>query len=163
MMWVVRAGQGAVFYKKFLDEKRIFIPWDGFCSDLKDYKCLADYRSLVEKEKNTDNRTSVSNWAGQLYSFVWEINIGDYVLIPSKLSQTYTLCRVVGEYTFNGDEKDGLFHSRSIELITSAIPKKTMSQELIYSLGAYRTIFKVKREDEVLRTIDKWKEQQRNG
>ena len=75
-MWVVRAGQGAVFYKKFLDEKRIFIPWDGFCADLKDYKCLADYRFLVEKEKNTDNRTSVSNWAGQLYSFVWEINIG---------------------------------------------------------------------------------------
>lgn len=51
----------------------------------------------------------------------------------------------------------------SYELITSATPKKTMSQELIYSLGAYRTIFKVKREDEVLRTIDKWKEQQRNG
>ena len=54
-MWVVRAGQGAVFYKKFLDEKRIFIPWDGFCSDLKDYKCLADYRSLVEKEKNLES------------------------------------------------------------------------------------------------------------
>lgn len=163
MMWVVRAGRGAVFYEKFLNEKRIFIPWDGFCSDLRVLKCLADYRSLVEKEKDTHNRTSISNWAGQLYSFVWEINIGDNVLIPSKLSQTYTMCRVTGEYTFNGDEKDGLYHSRSVELITSEIPKKTMSQELIYSLGAYRTIFKVKRKEEVLTTIDKWKEQQRNG
>lgn len=163
MMWVVRAGKSSVYYEKYLSTRRIFIPWDGFCVDLSSFKSVSEYRTLVAKEKDTHNRTSISNWAGQLYSFVWEMKSADFVLIPSKLSQTYTLARVTGNYAFDQDEEDRLYHSRTVELIVSEIPKKIMSRELVYSLGAYRTVFKVKHEDDVLKTIDKWKEQRVNG
>lgn len=67
MMWVIRAGQNSGFYDKYLRTSRVYIPWDGYKFDLSSIKERADFRAVVEKEKKMDNRTSVSNWAGQLF------------------------------------------------------------------------------------------------
>ncbi len=156
-MWVIRAGQDSLYFEKYIHNSRVFIPWEGYNLDLSLTKTRTDYRFIVEKEKNTTNRTSVSNWAGQLFSFVHEIRIGDYALLPSKGSRTYHLTRIKGPYQFNAKDNDKLYHSREIEIIETDIPREIFPQPIIYSLGAYRTIFKVKQENEVLKTIEKWR------
>lgn len=161
MMWVIRAGQNALYYDKYIKNLRIYIPWDGYKMDLSEVKNRTDYRTIVEKEKGSSNRTSVSNWAGQLYSFIHEINCGDYVLIPSRNSRTFCLAKITGGYFFDENEKDKLYHSRTIEILESVIPKEIFSQSVIYSLGAFRTIFKAHHEDEIMKTINEWKEERR--
>ena len=163
MMWVVRAGRGSVYYEKIMNEQKIYIPWDGFCLDLSTHKTRSEFRSLVEKEKKTENRTSISTWAGQLFAFVWEIKAGDTVLIPSKASHTYCHARVSGDYSFDINEPDKLYHYRSIEIIKPGIPRSVLPQDLRYSLGAYRTIFRVKQEDKALKIIKDYKEQNLHG
>ena len=160
-MWVIRAGQNSGFYDKYLKASRVYIPWDGYKFDLSLVNERADFRTVVEKEKKTDNRTSVSNWAGQLYSFTNEMQKGDYVLIPSRGSISYCLAKITGEYRFDEKEPDKLYHSRPIEILLKDIPRDVFSQSVIYSLGAFRTIFKAKHEDEVMNTIKKWKEAHR--
>ena len=160
-MWVVRAGQKSGFYDKYLKASRVYIPWDGYKFDLSSVKERADFRAIVEKEKGTDNCTSVSNWAGQLYTFTQEIQENDYVLIPSRGSRSYCLAKITGEYSFDGKEPDKLYHSRPIEILLKDIPRDIFSQSVIYSLGAFRTIFKAKHEDEIMNTINKWKEAHR--
>lgn len=161
MMWVIRAGQNALHYDKYIQNSKVYIPWDGYKMDLSKIKTRSGFRFVVEKEKGTDNRTSVSNWAGQLYTFTQEIRRGDYVLIPSKGSHTYCLARITGDYCFDKSEKDKLYHSRNIEIVEIDVPKDIFSQTVIYSLGAFRTIFKVNHEDEILKTIKSWKEKRR--
>ncbi len=158
MMWVIRAGQSACYYDIYLENSKVYIPWDGYKMDLSKVKSRSDFRIIVEKEKETDNRTSVSNWAGQLYTFTKEIKIGDYILIPSKGSHSYCLAMTTGDYCFDLNEKKGLYHSRKIKIIYKGIPREIFSQSVIYSLGAFRTIFKANHEEEIMSTINSWKE-----
>ena len=161
MMWVIRAGQNALYYDKYIQNSKVYIPWDGYRIDLSGYKTLADFRSVVEKEKGTDNRTSVSNWASQLYVFAQKMENGDLALIPSKGSHTYCLAKITGNYCFDKSEKDKLYHCRDIEILELGIPREVFTQSVIYSLGAFRTMFKAKHEDEIINTINKWKEERR--
>lgn len=158
MMWVMRAGQNSIYFDKFLSESKVFLPWTGFKEDLSCFSCRPEFRSLVEKEKGDVHRTSVSNWAGQLYSFTVDAKKDDWVLIPSKGSHTYCLSKITGDYAFDENEPSELYHSRGIKVILKDIPKSIFSQEIIYSLGAFRTIFKARHEEEIIRTIKKWKD-----
>ena len=83
MLWVCRAGQKGCYFSKYIEEQKIYLPWDGYNYDLSKYASLEDFRPIVAQEKKTDNRTSVSNWSGQLFAFVKQMQIGDYVMIPS--------------------------------------------------------------------------------
>lgn len=160
-MWVIRAGQDSRYFDKYITEKKIYIPWDGYRMDLCSLNTRPDFRAVVVEEKQTDNRTSVSNWAGQLYSFVQEMDVGDYALIPTKGSRTYYLTRIKSEYQFNPEEKDNLYHSRGISILVRDIPRTIFSQTIIYSLGAFRTLFKAKQEKEILTAIEKWRAAQK--
>lgn len=158
MMWVIRAGQNSVYYEKFLKNSKVYIPWDGYPLDLSVLVSRPDYRKVVEEEKGTVNRTSVSNWAGQLFTFVHEIKVGDAILIPSKGSRSYCVGKITSDYEYNEFEPDGLFHSREYKLLMQNVPREIFPQEIIYSLGAFRTIFRANHEEEIVRIIKKWKE-----
>lgn len=99
---------------------------------------------------------SLSNWTGQLISSVKVIRPGDYVLIPTRGSHSYSLARITGDYEFGLSDTAGLFYSQAIDVICEDIPRDIFMQEVIYSLGVFRTLFKVKHGEEVLHAISKW-------
>lgn len=159
MLWVCRPGKNAVHIQRFIEQKKIYLAWDGFCVDLISYDTREQFKELVKLEKSPTSRTSISNWSGQLYSFCKEMNVGDYVLIPYKSSKKYILASICGEYEY--DEDDELHHSRSIKFIVDNIQRDLFPQNIQYSLGAFRTLFKVRQEKEVLDIINVWR--QKNG
>ena len=89
------------------------------------------------------------------------MQIGDYVLIPHKGSRYYTLGKVISNYCFCDSDENGLWHSRDIEILEIDIPREIFSQSMRYSLGAYRTIFKVREEEELLTTIIRYRKQKK--
>ena len=153
MLWVCRTGVNSVFLDTFLNTNRIYLPWEGFKTDLRKYKDRERLKELVRAEKGDAAPTSISNWSGQLYSFCWEMQIGDLVLIPHKGSRSFTLVEIVGEYQYCPEDKNKLWHSRSFKIKKTDISKAVFSQSMRYSLGAYRTIFKVKDEKQCLASI----------
>ena len=161
MIWVCRAGINSVYLEDFLRYKKVYIPWDGFKVDLKQYTDREKMKALVRSVKGDVARTSISNWSGQLYTFCWEMKEGDYVLIPHKGSRSYSLGKLVGDYSFSAYNENKLWHSRDIEIVLDDIPRDIFSQSMRYSLGAYRTIFKVKDEEELLTTISKYRKQKK--
>lgn len=156
-MWVVRAGKKAVYYDKYLRDEKIYIPWEGYNLDLSQFKTYGEFKELVIKEKGDNKQTSISNWTTQLFSFVREMRKDDYVLIPSEFSRTYCLAKITSEYGYDKSDDAGLCHSRKVKIIEKNIPRETFEQNIIYSLGAYRTIFHVKYEKEVIDTINEWR------
>lgn len=150
MMWVCRAGKDSVFFSDFIKYRIIALPWNGYKTDLSELKTRDEFKRIVINETGTDNRTSISNWSGQLFSFCVEMKVGDYVLIPARNSKYYVLTRITGDYKYDTRKLKELCHLRTIEIICDHIEREVFSKDIQYSLGAYRTIFKCKYEDEVL-------------
>ena len=149
MMWVCRAGKNGSDFgdvKKYGD---IFLAWEGFRLNLESFSSRDSFKELVIKEKNPSARTSISNWAGQLYSFCQEMTRGDYVLVPYNKSHEYLLTIVEGEYRYDTSRKYP--HVRKIKTVCDGILRSQFTQSTQYSLGAFRTVFKVKQEEEILR------------
>lgn len=155
MLWLCRAGKGAKYLKYIINNKKIFMPWDGFRKDLSILKDKDDFMELVRKEKVDASRTSIATWGSQLMNFCRGIKIGDYVLIPTEGSRSFILAKVIGEYQYDEDNELKLYHSRRIKVIYSEIPRESFPQNIQYSLGAYRTLFKPCDEDEILRIIER--------
>ena len=159
----MRAGKNAAFFEKFMKTSKIYLPWDGYHVDLSDIETITDCKEIVKLEKGIINKTSESNWAGQLLTFVRKMAINDYVLIPSDHSKLYCLAKIIGDYCFDDNEIDQLYHSHKIDILYKGIPGTLFPLEIKYSLGAYRTVFLVKREKDVLRIISEWKNGKSNG
>ena len=154
MIWVLRAGKDGMYYNQFLSLEKIFLPWTGYNIDLNSLKTRNDFRELVVKEKKPEARTTVSNWSAQLYSFCCEMEIGDYVMLPTKRSKDYAFVQITGDYCY---EEEGQFHhSRKYSLLAEGIPRSRFSQSTQYSLGAFRTLFKVKQMGEVLDVVSEY-------
>lgn len=151
MLWVCRSGQKGCYFSKYIEERKIYLPWDGYDFDLSVFTSLEDFRTVVAKEKQTDNRTSISNWSSQLFVFSKQMQIGDYVMIPSTSSQSYAFARIISDYNYLHTET--LHHSRNIEIIKQDIPRMVFSKSVQYSLGAYRTIFQPRCEKEIVDII----------
>lgn len=149
MMWVCRPGKHSCLYERVLDDKTIFLGWNGYEVDLSDYSTIEDFRALVIAEKNPDAPTAISNWAGQLYSFCVDMKVGDYVLVPGKSSRFYTLAVIIDNYKYEQGKEYP--HSRKINILKERIDRECFTQSTQYSLGAFRTVFKVKQEEEVLK------------
>ena len=154
MLWICRAGKKGCYYPDYINQNSIYLPWQGFNVDLSMKKTMPFYRELVKEQMNTDNRTSISNWSGQLFSFVNDMQVGDYVLIPSERGQVYTFAMISGDYVFN--KENILHHQREISIIHKNLPRHIFEQKVLYSLGAYRTLFKAKYEIEILNAIEQY-------
>ena len=160
-MWVCRAGSESIYYDYFVQQSRIFMPWDGFNTSLDTPTSIQDFRDLVISEKGGGSKTTISNLAGQLIYFSRTMEVNDYVLIPQYHSQAYTLAILAGEYEYCSSAE--LHHSRQIRITIKNIPRDIFPQSVIYSLGAFRTLFKVKQCNEVISTIKKWVKENTNG
>ena len=157
MMWLCRAGKNAEYISRFLSESRIYLPWDGYAIDMSCVQSRNDFRTIVVNEKNPTSSVTVSNWSGQLFSFCREMRIGEHVLIPHRKSKSYVLSVINGNYEYIPSCNDCLLHSRKISIVEEQIPGDIFSQSIRYSLGAYRTLFKVRDEKEVLSIIEGWR------
>lgn len=157
MMWICRAGKNGQNINDFKDASRIFLTWEGYRQSMSSFTNNQQYRDYVSNEKKTTNKTSISNWAGQLIAFHEKMMIGDYVMIPYFGSRTFLLAKVVGDYEF--DKKFLYPHTRLVEFLLDGIPASIFSEEIWYSLRAYRTIYKVRNEKNVLEKIKEWSEE----
>ncbi len=152
-MWVCRSGKNGEYYHYLKDEQYLYFPWEGYDFNLRG--CDKNYlRKQIELKNGKNNKTSLSNWMGQVVVFVDKIQLGDLVIIPSKKSHSFTLVRVVGDYEFI-DGNMSLFHRRKVEIIKENIPKDVFSSGSQYLLRAYRTIFRVRDENKIIQEITK--------
>lgn len=156
-MWVCRTGKDDIYKYILIEREMLYFPWESFNIDLSKLE-YTQIKSLVKDIKKTENETSLSNWSGQLNNFVNDISIGDYVIVPMKKSSEFMLLQVIGEYEFDKKGVSNLHHRHKVKILIPSIPKQVFDINTWYSLRAYRTIFKVRDEKEVLESIRRFKE-----
>ncbi len=146
-LWLVRAGVHGENEKKFLDEARIYLTWDGLSNDLGDLKDHNELRDLLKETYPDAPAGRIRNHLGQIWAFGKSMQAGDWVLMPSKQKPAVHVAEMKGDYTFDPTATDPFFHYRDVEWITQDIPRSNFDQDLLYSFGSSRAIYEVSRND----------------
>ena len=97
---------------------------------------------------------SVANGAGMLYSFAHEVQVGDYVVFPSKIDRQINIGTIESGYEYDADAAEYVQQHKVKWL--KHIPRTAFSQGALYEVGSAMSFFTVKNyADEYLAALDK--------
>lgn len=69
----------------------------------------------------------------------------DWVVMPSKHNPTLHFGKIAGDYQFHPEGEDRFQHSRKVDWFATDIPRDRFDQDILYSMGAFLTICRIKR------------------
>lgn len=145
-IWLVRCGGDGAYEQNALAENIVGIGWEaiGDLSSLSERDQIRSrYTEAFPKESVKQVQTNLS----QVYAFRSRIQIGDIVALPLKGEPTVAFGRVTGDYRFVPNAHQYVKHQRNVEWIGSPIPRSSIDQDLLYTLGAFLTVCQVKNND----------------
>lgn len=141
-LWIVRAGAHGERELAAIDQGRLF---PGFL-DVGNLTKLDSRDAILghlQEALPDQGRNRLRNFAAQLNQFVNRIEIGDFVVMPRKVTNGVAIGIVTGDYQF--DEDSDFKHSRVVEWKEESLPRDTFKQDLRNSFGAFMTICQIKR------------------
>ena len=145
-LWVVRCGGDSDFEQEAYDKKIVGIGW-GRLGDVSKFNTIEDLRKhYSDTHPNEKLRTQI-NCSSQVFTFSKKIQIGDLVALPIKSLGAIAFGKIVGDYEFVPGAHHYVAHQRKVQWIGEPIPRSLISQDLLYTFGAFLTVFQVTRND----------------
>ena len=143
-LWVVRAGKHGEQEETAVKECLVCHGWN----ELPDYSgCLTkdDLRVLYREKYPAESEKQVISGLGQVWRFARTIQMGDLVALPLKTGSAFAFGRVTGDYKYE-EVAPNVMHTRRVEWIRT-VPRSVFPQDVIFSMNASLTVFKVSRND----------------
>lgn len=140
--------------KLFLQKNVIAISWSAM-GDLSDLPPDREaFRERYVKVYPDAKKGNVGNSVGMLFRFVHEIQLGDYIIFPSKSDRMINIGVIDG--TYKCDFAAGEYiQQRSVKWLKH-LPRTAFSQGALYEVGSFLSLFVVKNyADEFLAALDK--------
>lgn len=137
----------------FLHKDVIAIGW----KDFGDLKAIEGSREAF-KEKYAEvypdsKKQAIANNVGMLYRFVYEMQIGDYVVFPSKTDRKINIGVVEGEYYYEPSAAEYV-QQRKVKWLKH-LPRTLFSQGALYESGSFMSLFLIKNyADEYITALD---------
>ena len=136
-VWMVRAGEGAKLIDQFLENSEVAIGWNPLGPiDRGDSRDSISQR--VQQEWPSYAKGKISIIAGQLYRYINEIAIGDWVVTYDPGRRIYHLGTIKAEARFDAD--DDLSRKRGVTW-EAEINRDDLSSSSKNTLGAISTLF----------------------
>lgn len=149
-MWGIHTKDDSLF----LNGNVIAIGW----REMGDLSALSPTRDAF-RDKYVDvypdaKKGSIGTGAGMLYRFLYEIQIGDYIVFPSKIDRMINIGKVEGDYQFVSDAVEYV-QQRKVRWLKH-LPRTAFSQGALYEVGSALTLFAVKNyPDEFLHALER--------
>lgn len=142
----------------FLRNNVIAIGWHEF-GDLRAVEAtrnaFKDRYSVVYPDAK---KGSIATSSGMLFRFCNEVQIGDYVVFPSKSNRMINIGIITGDYQYVPEAiatTNGYVQQRSVKWLKH-LPRMSFSQGALYEVGSAMSIFTIKNyADEFLAALDK--------
>lgn len=144
-LWLVRAGARGEREALQFEEGLSAIGWEEL-PDLSHVKDRDQLRDLLTRTYPNDSPNRINNWRGQIWAFIDRIKEGDAVVSPSKSRPFIAIGQVVGPYQYRTDLPTNTRHTRPVKWL-GEVPRGTLDQDILYSLGAFMTVCKIERND----------------
>ena len=138
----------------FLKDDKMAIGWKEF-GNLREIPANRDdFKKKYVQIYPDASKGAVATCAGMLYRFCHEVQIGDYVVYPSKSDRMINIGEITGDYEFVPDAHEYV-QQRNVKWLKH-IPRTSFSQGALYEIGSALSFFAVKNyADEFLSALDK--------
>lgn len=148
-VWGIHTQDDALF----LDKRVIAIGWKDFGDMTNMENSREAFKAKYTAVYRDDPKRAVAISAGMLYRFRYEMQIGDYVVFPSKSNYEINIGIIEGDYQYQADAS--YVQQRKVKWLKH-LPRTAFSQGALYEAGSFLTLFTVKNyADEFLSTLDK--------
>lgn len=142
-VWLFRAGKNGEFEDKFLTDQRVYLTWDNLNFDLSSINEKQDLYAKLLAHYNLDKEKTAINWASQIWPIAHRMEIGDWVVLPSKINRTIHFGEIKSNYVYNESLGSPYYHYREVNWFATDIPRDNFDQDILYSLGAFMTVCKI--------------------
>ena len=140
--------------KLFLTKKLIALGWREFGDLTKVEGTREAYKTHYAEAFPDSKKGQIATGAGMLYRFLHEVQIGDYVVFPSKSDRKINIGVVEGDYYY--DDSDGEYVQRRKVKWLKHLPRTSFTQGALYEAGSALSFFSIKNyADEYLAALDK--------
>jgi restriction system protein len=139
-IWAVRAGSFGQADHIFLGLNQIAI---SFAESGGDVSRLPAARSAFRDAVSASHASTAPTQANQLFRFLHEMRIGDYVIYPRKSDRTLHWGEVTGPYVFDRERSNEFAHRRGVQWLAK-LSRDVFSQGALYEIGSILTLFEVK-------------------
>lgn len=142
-MWGMHAGKHGDIDQVFLNEQRVAVGWFelGALSALPASRDA--FKAHIASTYPDKSAAAVANWAGQLFRFVHEMQIGDLVVYRSRHPRQINIGRISGPYKHDPTPGEQYPNQRRTEWLRSW-PVAAFSQGALYEIGSAMSLFQVK-------------------
>lgn len=148
-VYLIRAGSNGE-EEDFVLENNLAVVGFHDVPSLEDAKDYDEVARIVSESYPDAKPRAAGNFAGQLWCFALDIQEGDIVVLPRKLTSQIAMGRVAGPYRYQ-DVNNEPRHTRPVEWLLSDLPRTTFRQDLLYSFGAALTVCNISRNEAVQR------------
>lgn len=143
-LWLCRAGKLGEYETKFIEDTRIYCTWSDTDWDMSAFAEKDAFRQKLQDTYPDTKENTIRNWTGQLWAFSHSMQIGDWVLVPSKIQPIIYVGKIKSPYRFDANAEPPYWHYRDVEWIRE-LPRSDLDQDLLYSIGAFMTVCKINR------------------
>ena len=138
----------------FLKKNTIAIGWP----EMGDLTIIDSNREAFKKKYSEtypdSKKGAIPTSSGMLYRFIYEIQVGDYIIYPSKLDKMVNIGQVTGKYIFDPSQQEYV-QQRTVKWLKH-VPRTSFSQGALHEIGSAMSLFLVKKySDEFLSALDK--------
>jgi len=138
-MWMVRAGRGAESIDDFIEKGVVAIGWDGL-GDIPKGATRDDISKKLIAENPTRSKSIVANNAGQLWRYINEIEVGDYVVSYDPGRRVYHVGEIKTNARWAPGEVEELPRVRNVKW-HGEVARDIVSTNSKNTLGAISTLF----------------------
>lgn len=137
----------------FLHNNVIAIGWKEF-GNLSAVESTRDaFKEKYAQVYPDSKKQAIANNVGMLYRFIYEMQIGDYVVFPSKTDRMINIGVVEGEYYYEPSAPEYV-QQRKVKWLKH-LPRTLFSQGALYESGSFMSLFLIKNyADEYLAALD---------
>lgn len=140
-VWGIHAGIDGVAHDLFVKKGCVALGW----SDLHDLSKVAVDREKLKAEITKYypklKQGAVPGIAGQLFRFINEMNVRDFIVYPSKRDRQINIGKIDGPYHYQPDFTYP--NTRPVSWL-KALPRTHFSQGALYEIGSAMSFFQVK-------------------
>lgn len=147
-LWLIRAGKYGEHERRFVADSACYLTWEGTedC-DLHQARDYEGIKALLAELYPDEKPKTRINWASQIAPFVFDIQPGDWVLMPHKHKPAIAFGEVIKGYAFDATADRTYRHSVRVKWLNTEVPRAAFDQDLLFSFGAFMTVCRMARND----------------
>ncbi len=105
------------------------------------------FKFALQAKQPDSSMPSIRTQVATIYRFMHVVKTGDYVVYPCKSDRLVYIGIISGDYErANSEDEDAYLNRRPVTWLTpNGVPRNNFSQVALYEIGAYITLFEIKK------------------